>query len=100
MYLPAKYSNGNYTICECLVSGMGCVVSDRILGDSAQTQKEWGLGFVIPLDNQQFVEKICWYIEHPEVFAESARKSREAFYSRGMSGTADLYKKIFDERLK
>lgn len=94
MYLPAKYSNGNYSICECAVSGMGCIISSNILGDVAMKLAHSGAGFVLPLEEDKFVEKICWYIEHPEAFQKDAVLNRETFLPYTFEATASLYHKI------
>jgi glycosyltransferase involved in cell wall biosynthesis len=97
MFLPAKFSNGNYTISECQVSGMGCVISDRILGEAPDVIKKFGAGFIVPLRNQAFVEKICWYIEHPELFAQEAEINRIAYKPATLAGTAELFYKLMGD---
>lgn len=94
MYLPAKFSNGNYTITECRVSGMGCVISDKILGTAAKAMQEAKAGFVVPLDNNLFVDKICWYIEHPEAFRREAIANRNQLHCLTHDETAKLYYKL------
>ena len=94
MLLPAIFSNGNYTISECAVSGMGCVISDKILGESAEILKTTGSGVVIPLDNMRFAEEICNYIEHPELIDKAALINREAFQHRTLKGTAEMYERL------
>ena len=91
MYLPAKFSNGNYTIAECRASGMGCVISDRILGKTTNELENAHIGFVLPLDNDLFVEKVCWYIEHPETFADETVRNRERLRCLTHEETAKLY---------
>lgn len=97
MYLPARFSNGNYTIAECRVSGMGCVVSDRILGTFTLEMKAAKAGFVLPLDKKLFVEKICWYIEHPEMFAREATINRAQLRYLTHEETANLYFNLIGE---
>ena len=97
MYLPAKFSNGNYTISECRASGMGCVISDKILGTSAEEMKDAGTGFVLPLDNSLFVDKICWYIDHPEVFAKEMVISRKQLAYLTHEETAKFYFKLLGD---
>ena len=95
MILPAKFSNGNYTISECAASGMGCVISDRILGDPTEDLRKAGVGFILPLDKKLFVEKVCWYIEHPEVFAKEAEANRRQLQYLTHEATAKLYFDLF-----
>ena len=96
MYLPAKFSNGNYTISECQASGMGCVISEKILGVYVEQISATGAGFVLPLDKELFVDKICWYIEHPETFAREAEINRERLRYLTHEETAKLYHEILD----
>ena len=70
---------------------MGCIISDKILGTSASQLRSAGVGFVLPLENQLFVEKICWYIEHPEAFAREAEISRAQLRYLTHEETAKLY---------
>ena len=97
MYLPAKFSNGNYTIAECRVSGMGCVVSDRILGTFTKEMLDAKAGFVLPLDNALFVEKICWYIEHPDAFRREAIINRNQLQYLTHEDTAKLYYELLKD---
>ena len=97
MYLPAKFSNGNYTISECRASGMGCVISDKILGNAAADMKAAGTGFILPLENSLFAEKICWYIEHPEAFAREAEMNRKRLRYLTHEETAKFYHKILKD---
>lgn len=91
MLLPAKFSNGNYTISECAASGMGVVVSDRILGSSIADMRKAGTGFILPLDKQLFVKKICWYIENPDAFAREAAINRRQLHYLTHEATAKFY---------
>ena len=95
MYLPAKFSNGNYTIGEAMCSGMAIVVSDKILGDSCAALKEKGCGFILPHAIDPFVEKICWIIEHPEYFDRITHVNRRLMYPRTMEATASMYNDFF-----
>jgi len=97
MYLPAKFSNGNYTIGECRISGMGCIISDRVLGFSASDMKAAGTGFILPLENSLFVEKICWYIEHPDEIAKECEKSRLQLRYLRNDETAKLYDELLSD---
>lgn len=91
MILPAKFSNGNYTIAECAVSGMSLVLSDKILGLPIERVRQTGINAIVPLDNQKFVEKICWYIEHPEEIAKETAIYRKVFKADSFEETAKLY---------
>jgi glycosyltransferase involved in cell wall biosynthesis len=91
MFLPAKFSNGNYTIVECRASGMGCIISDKVLGVYGSQIIAAGAGFVLPLDKQLFVDKICWYIQNPEVFEKEALVNREQLRYLTHEETARMY---------
>ena len=94
MYLPAKFSNGNYTLVEAMCSGMGIVISDKVRGVRARILKERETGFVVPHEVQPFVEKICWIIEHPEFFDRVTSINRETTKPLTMEVTASLYNRL------
>lgn len=95
MYLPAKFSNGNYTIAEAMCSGMAIVISDKVLGESAGSLRSGNGGFILPHDVTPFVEKICWIIEHPEYYDKITNTNRELMRPRTLEATATLYAKLF-----
>lgn len=97
MYLPAKFSNGNYTIWECRASGMGCIISDKVLGEFASEMRNANVGFVVPLSREVFVEKICWYIEHPGVLVEEAKVNRDQLRYLTHEETAKMYNQILKD---
>jgi hypothetical protein len=43
------------------------------------------------------VEKICWYIEHPELFAQEAEINRIAYKPATLAGTAELFYKLMGD---
>jgi glycosyltransferase involved in cell wall biosynthesis len=85
LLLPAYFSNGNFTILEAMASGMGLVISDKVLGVGKLVRD--GLnGFNCPPDTKSFVAAIERYIADPELFsrhAEINRKIAEPFSARG-----------------
>ncbi len=97
MLLPAKFSNGNYTIVECAVSGMGIVLSDKILGVAVERIRQSGVDCILPLENRAFADKICWHIEHPEKFAYETAIFRRIFRADSFEGTAELYDKLLGD---
>ena len=100
MYLPAKFSNGNYTMTEAMCSGMAIVVSDKVMGRTSQVLLENNSGFVLPHEVAPFVDKICWIIEHPEFFDRITSINRELHRSRTMEKTAELYCGFFEPLFK
>lgn len=96
MILPAAFSNGNYTLIECAVSGMACIISDKVMGDNAKILCKSGGGFVLPVDVDVFADKICWVIEHPEVLQRMAEINRKNFRSYTMVETAARYHALIE----
>lgn len=91
MILPAKFSTGNYTITECMVSGMACLVSTNVKSLVTDRIAEKSSGQVLSLDLDLWAEKICWYIEHPDEFARIAVINRNLRSSATMENTAKFY---------
>jgi len=85
LILPAHFSNGNFTILEAMASGMGLVVSDKVLG-VGKLVRDGVNGFNCPPDTKSFVAAIERYIADPDLFlrhAEINRKIAEPFSARG-----------------
>lgn len=95
MFLPAKYSNGNNTLSEAMCSGMAPVISDAILGGWPQMFVRTGGGFVCPHSRTAFVERICWIIEHPEVYAKITPINRENRRPWTMAEKAKIYRDVY-----
>ncbi len=96
MIFPAKFSNGNFTIIEAMASGMGVVISDKILGVGNYIENGKN-GFRIPLDSELFVRKIEEYIKYPELFEEHSRLNRQKIKHLGPKGTARLYYELLSK---
>lgn len=95
MYLPARWSNGNYSITECRASGMACVISDKVLGTNGPSMIENESGSVVPHEVGAFVDQICWYIEHPDEFARIAPINRKVLMPVTHAEKAKRYYSIF-----
>lgn len=93
MTLPAKFSNGNFTIAECAVSGLACVISDKVKGAYALMLNR---ADVLELVEDLFVERICHYIEHPEEISQNVDVYRKKLRAETFEGTAELYKDIIE----
>jgi len=95
LLLPANFSAGNFTICEAMASGMGIIISDKILGNGRDIINEVN-GFNLPLNEDLFGEKLLEYIRHPNLFAEHAAHNRPLVRPLGMLGTAQLFASLLN----
>jgi glycosyltransferase involved in cell wall biosynthesis len=93
LLLPASFSNGNFTILEAMASGMGIVVSDRVLGIGKIIQ-DGRNGFNCEPTTENFVSRIERYIRQPELFKLHAGINRPMVKPFGASGTASHFTKI------
>lgn len=93
MFLPANFSNGNFSIYECAVSGMACIISNKIKGDSGELIVR---DDVLELSEENFVERICYYIEHPYEISKNVDKYRKKVYFHTFEATAKLYFNIIE----
>ncbi len=93
LLLPATFSNGNFTIYEAMASGMGIVISDKILGNGRKVINGVN-GFNLPGDEALFTEKIIEYICNPQLLHEHAVYNRQLVRPLGMKGTAALYDEL------
>lgn len=90
MIFPAKFSNGNFTIIEAMASGMGVVLSDRVLGIGKLIVNGEN-GFNIPLENVNFVRAINQFIENPALFTTFGGRNKDSVKHLGAKGTAKHY---------
>lgn len=69
MVLPARFSNGNFTILECMAAEVGIVISNKVLGVGKEitTNKN---GFRIDLNIETFLKAIEYYIENTKILRE------------------------------
>jgi len=98
LLLPAIFSNGNFTIVEAMASGMGIVMSDKVLGMSNIFENGQN-GFVCPPTTQEFLECIELYICQPELFTIHARRNRESAKPLTAAGTAEFYSEMISRHL-
>jgi glycosyltransferase involved in cell wall biosynthesis len=98
MLLPARFSNGNFTILESMASGMGIVISDRILGIGKLIEDEVN-GFRVPHDRRLFVESLERYTASPKLFEKHASLNRQKVAPLGVSGTAEFTANLLQDRL-
>lgn len=98
MILPALFSNGNFTILESMASGMGVVISNKILG-VGKLIKDGKNGFNCEPSISEFVKSIEKYINDPEMFMIHAQINRSIVCPLSTSGTAELYANIIYNKL-
>lgn len=99
LILPANFSNGNFTILEAMASGMGVVVSDRVLGIGKMVEDEKN-GFNCEATTEEFLNRIERYIQNPELFRVHAEINRPMVEPLSVQGTAKFFTKILHDRLE
>ncbi len=98
LILPANFSNGNFTILEAMASGMGVVISDRVLGIGKMVEHGRN-GFNCQPTTEAFLEQIERYIHQPELFRVHAEINRPLIEPLSARGTAKFFASILHERL-
>lgn len=98
LLLPASFSNGNYTILEAAASGMGLVISDRVLG-IGKLIEDGRNGFNCEPTPEKFVSRIERYIAEPELFISHSGANRALAKKFSATGTADLFADILGKCL-
>lgn len=97
LILPANFSNGNFTILEAMASGMGVVVSDRVLGIGKMVE-EGKNGFNCEPTTEAFLNRIELYIQQPELFKVHAEINRPLVEPLSARGTARFFFDIVTRR--
>jgi glycosyltransferase involved in cell wall biosynthesis len=90
LLLPANFSNGNFTILEAMASGMGVIVSDRVLGIGKMVRDGYN-GFNCEPSTEAFVERIERYIQGPDLLKRHAEINRAMVEPLGAKGTAKFF---------
>ena len=98
LILPAKFSNGNFTIIEAMASGMGVVVSDRVMGLGG-LMEDGRNGFICEPSTDAFVDRIERYIAHPTLFQTHAALNRPLSEPFSAHGTAKSFAETLHARL-
>ncbi len=98
LILPANFSNGNFTILEAMASGMGIVISNRILGVGKMVEDGIN-GFACEPAAEAFLERIERYIHDPGLFARHAETNRAKAAPFSAKGTAAFFAGIVRDRL-
>lgn len=87
LLLPAKFSNGNYTILEAMASGMGIVISQNVMG-VGNLIADGSNGFKPELEVDCFMNSINQYIQKPNLFIEHAKINKDIAYPYSTSGVS------------
>jgi len=90
LILPANFSNGNFTILEAMASGMGVVVSDRVLGIGKMVEDEKN-GFNCEPTTAAFLNRIERYLQQPKLFRVHAEINRPLVEPLSARGTARFF---------
>mgnify|MGYP006088202749 CR=1 FL=1 len=93
LLLPAHFSNGNYTILEAMASGMGVVVSDRVLGIGKMVEDGVN-GFNCEPTTIEFLKRIERYIRDPQLFKRHASLNRPMVKPLSAEGTAKFFYEV------
>ena len=98
MLLPAKFSNGNFTIIEAMASGMGIVISDKVLGVGNMIENNEN-GFKGTEDTATMKAAIKKYLEQPDLLHQHAVLNRGKVKHLGGAGTAQMYYELLQQHL-
>lgn len=93
LLLPATFSNGNFTILEAMASGMGLVVSNRVLGVGRMVQDGMN-GFNCDPTKEAFEERVERYIGDPGLLKDHAAINRPLVEPFSAKGTAAHFAEI------
>lgn len=97
LLLPALFSNGNFSVLEAMASGMGVVVSNKVMG-MGDYLIDGKTGFVCDPDVSQFVTSINRYISNPALFGSFSEFARDLVRPLGAEGTARFYRDLLSEK--
>lgn len=98
LILPATFSNGNFTILEAMASGMGVVVSNRVLGIGKMVEDK-NNGFNCEPTTEAFLNRIEHYIKRPELFRLHTEINRPLVEPLSARGTAKFFAAMLHERM-
>lgn len=92
----ATDSNGPNALIECMASGMGVVISDKIsnTGEYAYHEKNC---FISSLSVDEYVNYLVRYVSEKDLLAKHGALAREAVKGRSIKETAKLYYEIISK---
>jgi glycosyltransferase involved in cell wall biosynthesis len=96
LYLPASFSNGNFTIIEAMASGMGIVISDKVNGHSDMLESGKNC-FICKPDVEEFSKAIKKYLEDKALIKEHANINKSTVEYLSIAGTSKFFVKKFEE---
>ena len=73
---PAKYSHGNIGTNEAMSSGMAILISDKVSYHDKQIEF-FDNGYILPLNDSAFVDKLVEYIEVPGLLKRHSLNSKK-----------------------
>ena len=90
LLFPANFSNGNFTIVEAMASGMGIVISNKILWNSKIINNGVN-GYVCEVKKEDFLAAVQNYIANPKLLKNHAIINREKVKPLTIASTAKLF---------
>ncbi len=96
MIFPALTSNGNFTIIEAMASGMGIVISNKILGTGNLITDHYN-GFKRSPVKDDFIDAIDCLLQSPQLINEYAQINRKMVQPFSVNATAQLYSKLIEK---
>ncbi len=91
LVLPAVFSAGNLTIIESMASGMGIVVSNKVLGPGIDYIENGKNGFICDPNVDDFVKAIDTYNKNPILLKTHAKINKEIVKKYSIAQTAVLW---------
>ncbi|MBS2027843.1 MAG: glycosyltransferase family 4 protein [Deltaproteobacteria bacterium] len=98
LFLPALFSGGNLSILEGMASGMGTVISDRVLG-TGKLVTDGQNGFVRRVDLTEMVDALSKYIEEPELLGLHGDAARVTARPFSVEATAQMYSDLISSHV-
>ena len=98
LILPARFSNGNFTVMEAMASGMGVVLSDGVLGMDGLIKDGFNC-FQCKPTTSEFLSRIERYIDDPTLFKKHASINRSLVEPLSIEGTAQFFTKLVMRKL-
>lgn len=97
LILPAIFSAGNFTVIESMASGMGIVVSNRVLGPGVDHIENGKNGFLCDPNVDDFVKGIDMYNENPGLLRSHGKTNKAIARKYSVSQTASLWHKLLSD---
>lgn len=97
LLLPANFSAGNFTIVESMASGLGIVVSNKIIGIGIDDLKIFQSGFICEPQKDDFVCAISKYVDNPELLKIHGSLNKNFVKKYSIAETAKLWSGLISE---